>query len=254
MRFKNRVPLHTAADVKKAKYAGSLAAEVLAMITEHIRPGITTDELDRICHDFIVHKQKAKPANVGYHGFPKTVCASPNHVVCHGIPDGTVLNEGDILNIDVAVIKDGWFGDTSRMYTVGKVSDDAQRLVDTTYHAMMAGIQKVRAGATLGDVGHAIQKLAEEAGYSIVREYCGHGIGREMHEPPQVLHWGRPQTGLVLREGMEATEAELRQHVAQRVADFKVPRRILRLEAIPLNDTGKMQRIGMAKRLGLIDD
>jgi methionyl aminopeptidase len=202
MRFKNRVPLHTAADVKKAKYAGSLAAEVLAMISEHIRPGITTDELDRICHDFIVHKQKAKPANVGYHGFPKTVCASPNHVVCHGIPDGTVLNEGDILNIDVAVIKDGWFGDTSRMYTVGKVSDDAQRLVDTTYHAMMAGIQKVRAGATLGDVGHAIQKLAEEAGYSIVREYCGHGIGKIYHDEPTVLHYGRPGTGMTLQAGM----------------------------------------------------
>ena len=202
MRSKSRIPLYNAADIKKAKYAGALAAEVLAMISEHVRAGVTTDELDRLCHDFIVNKQKAKPANVGYHGFPKTVCASLNDVVCHGIPDGTVLKDGDILNIDVAVIKDGWFGDTSRMYAVGQISGEAQRLVDVTYQSMMAGIRKVRPGATLGDVGFAIQHLAESSGYSIVEEYCGHGIGKIYHTEPTVLHFGKPGTGLVLKPGM----------------------------------------------------
>lgn len=202
MRSKSRVPLHPQADINKAKYAGALAAEVLAMITEHVKPGITTEELDRICNDFIVNKQKAKPANVGYHGFPKTVCASLNEVVCHGIPDATVVKDGDILNIDVAVIKDGWFGDTSRMYAVGSVSAEAQKLIDTTYRAMMAGVRKVRPGATLGDVGHAIQQVAENAGYSIVEEYCGHGIGKIYHTEPTVLHYGRPGSGLMLKPGM----------------------------------------------------
>lgn len=219
MRKTRRIPLHNAADIKKARHAGALAAEVLAMLTEHVKPGVTTDELDRICHEFIVHKQKAKAANIGYHGFPKTVCASPNHVVCHGIPDATPLLAGDIVNIDVAVIKDGWYGDTSRMYLVGDVAPEAKRLVDTTYHAMMAGIRQVRPGARLGDVGHAIQKTAENAGFSIVREYCGHGIGQIYHDEPTVMHYGTPGTGLQLQAGMiftiepmlNAGEAEVRQ-------------------------------------------
>ena len=193
-------------DIAKMRVAGRLAAEVLEMIKEYVVPGVSTEELDRRCHDYIRKVQKATPANVGYHGFPKTLCTSINGVVCHGIPsEKDVLNDGDIVNIDVTVIKDGWHGDTSRMYFAGTPSPEAQKLVDTTYAAMMAGIRAVRPGARLGDVGHAIQKLAEGAGYSVVRDYCGHGIGRVYHEEPQVLHYGRPNTGLLLKEGMTFT-------------------------------------------------
>ncbi|MEC4717556.1 type I methionyl aminopeptidase [Noviherbaspirillum sp. CPCC 100848] len=199
---RNQVPLRSDAEIEMARRAGALAADVLRMITEHVRPGITTGELDRICHDYIVDELKAIPANVGYNGFPKTICTSVNHVICHGIPSDKQLKDGDIINIDVAVIKDGWFGDTSRMYFVGEPGILARRLVRTTYEAMRAGILAVRPGATLGDVGHAIQTVAHREGFSVVREYCGHGIGTIYHDTPQVLHFGQPRTGLVLEPGM----------------------------------------------------
>jgi methionyl aminopeptidase len=201
-----RIKLKNDKQIAQMRVAGQLAAEVLEMIREHVVPGVTTEELDRRCNEYIRKVQKATPANVGYHGFPKTLCTSVNGVVCHGIPsEREVLRDGDIVNIDVTVIKDGWHGDTSRMFFVGAPRPEAKRLVDTTFEAMMAGIAAVRPGARLGDVGHAIQKLAEGAGYSVVREYCGHGIGRVYHEEPQVLHYGRPGTGLVLQKGMTFT-------------------------------------------------
>ena len=202
---KHTIDLKSAADLVMARAAGQLAAQVLHMIAEHVKPGVTTDQLDQLCHDYIVNVQQAVPANVGYLGFPKTVCTSVNHVICHGIPSGKPLKDGDILNIDVAVIKDGWFGDTSRMYFVGTPSPLAQRLVRTTYEAMRAGILQVRPGATLGDVGHAIQSVAHKEGFSVVREYCGHGIGKVYHDEPQVLHYGRPGQGLRLEPGMVFT-------------------------------------------------
>ncbi|AMP12605.1 type I methionyl aminopeptidase [Collimonas pratensis] len=198
--------IKSAADIAKLRIAGALAADVLLMIAEHVKPGVTTDELDRLCHDYIVNVQKVIPANVGYHGFPKTVCISVNDVICHGIPsEQEVLKDGDIVNIDVAVIADGWFGDTSRMYFVGEPSTLARRLVNTTYEAMCAGIRQVRPGATLGDVGHAIQSVAQREKFSIVREYCGHGIGQIYHEDLQVLHYGNPGEGLRLKPGMVFT-------------------------------------------------
>ncbi len=200
-----RGPLKTPAEIELSRAAGRLAADVLRMIGEHVKPGVTTGQLDQLCHDFIVDVQKAIPANIGYHGFPKTVCASVNHVVCHGIPSDKPLKKGDIVNIDVAVIKDGWFGDTSRMYFVGEPSALAKRLVDTTYEAMVAGIRAVRPGATLGDVGYAIQQVARREGFSIVRDYCGHGIGQVYHDDPQVCHFGRPGDGVRLQEGMVFT-------------------------------------------------
>jgi methionyl aminopeptidase len=200
--MKANVKINTAADIARSRAAGALAAEVLAMITPHVKAGVTTDELDRICHDYIVNVQQAVPGNVGYHGFPKTVCASVNEVVCHGIPSNRALRDGDIVNIDIAVIKDGWYGDTSRMYFVGAPSAQARRLVKTTYEAMCAGIRVVRPGATLGDIGHAIQAVAEKDGFSVVREYCGHGIGKVYHDEPQVLHYGYPGQGLQLKAGM----------------------------------------------------
>jgi methionyl aminopeptidase len=175
------------------------------MIGAHIVPGVTTEELDRICHDYIVNVQKSIPANVNYKGYPKTLCTSVNHVVCHGIPGDRVLKGGDILNIDVTVIKDGFHGDTSRMYFVGKPSVQAQRLTEVCFEAMWRGIRKVRPGARLGDIGHAIQTFVESQSFSVVREYCGHGIGRVYHEDPQVLHYGEPDTGLELRPGMTFT-------------------------------------------------
>jgi methionyl aminopeptidase len=200
------VTIKTPQDIDKMREAGRLAAEVLALMTEHVKPGVTTEELDRIAYEHIVNVQKAVPANVGYRGFPKTLCTSVNHVICHGIPSpGKVLKDGDIVNIDVTVIKDGWHGDTSRMYFVGKPSVLAKRLVDTAHEAMMQGIRQVRPGATLGDIGHAIQKHAEAAGFSVVRDYCGHGIGRVYHEDPQVLHYGRPGTGMKIEKGMVFT-------------------------------------------------
>ncbi len=200
------VPIKSRSDLAMARAAGALAADVLRMIAPHVKAGVTTEELDRLCHDHIVDVQDAVPANVGYHGFPKTICASVNHVVCHGIPSADKkLQKGDIVNIDVAVIKDGWFGDTSRMYYVGEPSKLARRLVDTTYEAMRAGIREVRPGATLGDVGHAIQSVARREGFGIVRDYCGHGIGQIYHDEPQVTHFGNPGEGLRLQEGMVFT-------------------------------------------------
>ena len=187
--MKTRVPLRSSAEIAKAREAGELAAAVLHMLTPHVQAGVSTEALDQRCHDFIVNELRAIPANVGYHGFPKTVCASVNHMVCHGIPSAsTVLQDGDIVNIDVAVIKDGWFGDTSRMYCVGQPSALARRLVDTTYEAMVAGILQVRPGAALGDIGHAIQSVAQREGFSVVREYGGHGIGQIYHDAPHVAH------------------------------------------------------------------
>ena len=196
------IPLRNKEQIEKARIAGALAAEVLAMITPYVRPGITTEELDQLCYDYIVHKQKAIPANVGYHGYKKTICASVNHVVCHGIPDNYALQEGDIVNIDIAVIKDGWFGDTSRMYYVGQPSPEAKLLSETTHEAMWAGIKAVRPGASLGDIGYAIQTVAHREGFSVVREYCGHGIGTTYHDEPQVLHYGQAGTGTRLKPGM----------------------------------------------------
>ena len=191
-----KVKIHSAAEIEQARTAGNLAAQVLAMIGEHVRPGVTTEQLDAICHDYIVNTLKCIPANIGYHGYTKTVCTSVNHVVCHGIPtDKKGLRDGDIVNIDVALICDGWYGDTSRMYYVGTPSIRAKRLVEVTYDAMLAGIR-------LGDIGHSIQTFAENQGFSIVREFCGHGIGRKFHEEPQVLHYGRPGTLEELVPGM----------------------------------------------------
>jgi len=200
-----QITLKSPEEQEKLRIAGALAADVLDMITEHVVPGVSTEELDRICHDYIVNVQGAIPANVGYRGFPKTVCTSVNHVVCHGIPNERRLKSGDIVNIDVAVIKDGYHGDTSRMYFAGQPPVLAQRLAETCRQAMWRGIDVVRPGAQLGDVGHAIQSYSEGQGFSVVREYCGHGIGRIYHEDPQVLHYGEPGTGLELVAGMVFT-------------------------------------------------
>ncbi len=198
--------IKTPAEIAMARAAGALAADVLRMIAPHVQPGVTTERLDQLCHEYIVQVQGATPANVGYSGYTKTLCTSVNHVVCHGIPrPDEVLKNGDIINIDVAVLKDGWYGDTSRMYFVGEPGRLARRLVRTTYEAMRAGIRAVKPGATLGDVGHAIQTVAHRERFSVVREYCGHGIGQIYHDDPQVLHWGRPGTGLRLEEGMVFT-------------------------------------------------
>ncbi|WP_147694577.1 type I methionyl aminopeptidase [Vogesella mureinivorans] len=202
MANQRQVVLRNAEEIALSRRAGALAAELLQMIGPHVQPGVTTDELDRLCREYIINVQQAKPANIGYHGYPKTICASVNHVICHGIPNDKKLQDGDIVNIDVAVIKDGWYGDSSRMYYVGTPSPLAKRLVDTTYEAMCAGIRAVRPGARLGDVGHAIQQVALREGFSVVREYCGHGIGTVYHTEPEVLHYGRPGTGLTLAPGM----------------------------------------------------
>ena len=200
------VNLKTPEEIAKMRIAGRLAAEVLDMIGAHVKPGGTTEELDRICHDYIVNVQGTIPANVGYRGYPKTLCTSVNNVICHGIPnEAKVLKDGDIVNIDVTVIKDGWHGDTSRMYYVGTPSVMARRLVEVTREAMWRGIRAVKPGATLGDVGNAIQEYAESERFSVVREYCGHGIGKVYHDEPQVLHYGKPGQGLVLKPGMTFT-------------------------------------------------
>ncbi len=200
-----QVTIKTPEEQAKMRTAGRLAAEVLDMIAQHVVPGVTTEELDRLCHDYIVDVQRSVPANLNYRGFPKTICTSVNHVVCHGIPNDKRLKAGDIVNIDVTVIRDGFHGDTSRMYLVGKAPAHAQRLIETCFAAMWRGIETVRPGAHLGDIGHAIQSFVEENDYSVVREYCGHGIGRVYHEDPQVLHYGEPGTGLELKAGMTFT-------------------------------------------------
>ncbi|PJK05052.1 type I methionyl aminopeptidase [Lysobacteraceae bacterium NML95-0200] len=200
------ITIKTPEEIEKMREAGRLAAEVLDLMSEYVRPGISTEELDRIANEHIIKVQKTIPANIGYRGFPKTLCTSVNNVICHGIPsESKVLKDGDIVNIDVTVIKDGWHGDTSRMYYAGTPSVMAKRLVDTTYEAMWRGIRTVRPGATLGDIGEAIQKFVEAQRFSVVREYCGHGIGRVYHEDPHVLHYGRAGDGLVLKPGMTFT-------------------------------------------------
>jgi methionyl aminopeptidase len=196
-----QVRLHGPADFEGMRAAGRLAAECLDFVTPHVQPGVTTGELDTLCHDFIV-AHGAVPAPLGYRGFPKSICTSVNHVVCHGIPGDKVLRDGDIVNVDVTVILDGWHGDTSRMFFIGKPNVKARKLVEITYEAMMRGIAAVRPGATLGDVGHAIQSWAESNRCSVVRDFCGHGLGRVFHEPPNVMHYGKPGRGLVLQEGM----------------------------------------------------
>ena len=204
------ITLKTAADLAGMRIAGRLASEVLDMLSAHVRPGISTEQLDKLAHDHIVHVQGGVPAPLnyappGYVPYPKSTCISINHQVCHGIPNDRALKNGDIVNIDVTVIKDGWHGDTSRMFVVGEGSIAAKRLCALTYEAMWRGIAKVRPGARLGDIGHAIQTFAEHQGMSIVREFCGHGIGRKFHEEPQVLHYGKPGTLEALVPGMVFT-------------------------------------------------
>lgn len=199
------VTIKTPDEIEKMRVAGRLAADVLHMIQPHVVPGVTTDELDRICHDFIVNEQQAIPAPLNYHGFPKSICTSVNHQVCHGIPSDKKLKNGDIINIDITVIKDGYHGDTSKMYGVGKVSISAERIMRISYECMRRGIEMVKPGVQLGDIGHVIQQHAENANCSVVREYCGHGIGIKFHEDPQVLHYGTPGTGLTLEPGMTFT-------------------------------------------------
>ncbi len=194
--------IHTASELDGMRKAGRLAAEVLDFITPHVQPGVTTEKLDKLCHDYILD-HKAIPAPLGYKGYPKSICTSVNHVVCHGIPDEKALLDGDIINIDVTVILDGWHGDTSRMYFAGdKIPVKAKLLVDATYEAMMLGIQTVKNGSHLGDIGEAIQTYAEGKRLSVVREFCGHGIGKTFHTPPSVLHYGEKGDGPKLRTGM----------------------------------------------------
>jgi len=204
------ISIKSAADIEGMRVAGRLTSEVLDMLAEHVKPGVTTNQLDKLAHDLIVHEQKAIPAPLnyappGHRPYPKSICASVNHQVCHGIPGDRILRAGDVLNVDVTVIKDGFHGDSSRMYYVGEPGIQARRLVDTTYECMWRGIAQVRPGAQLGDIGAAIQAHAESHGYSVVREFCGHGIGRKFHEEPQVLHYGKAGTGLRLEAGMTFT-------------------------------------------------
>ena len=199
------VSIKTPQEIEKMRVAGKLASEVLDMIGDHVKPGVTTDELNTICHDHITNVQKAVPAPLNYRGFPKSICTSVNHQVCHGIPGPKKLKKGDIVNIDITVIKDEFHGDTSRMFYVGEPSVRARRVCEISLECMHLGIEMVKPGVQLGDIGHAIQTHAEKNHCSIVREYCGHGIGRVFHEEPQVLHYGKPGTGLVLQEGMTFT-------------------------------------------------
>ena len=196
-----RITIHKPEDFAGMRRAGKLAAETLDMITAHVRPGISTGEIDNLCHDYMVERS-AIPATLGYRGYTKSSCTSVNHVVCHGIPGDRVLVDGDIINIDVTVILDGWHGDSSRMYVAGEASTKAKLLMDVTYDAMMKGIAAIRPGATLGDIGHAIQVHVEKHRFSVVRDFCGHGIGRHFHEPPNILHFGRPGEGPKLKPGM----------------------------------------------------
>lgn len=200
------VTIKTPEEIAKMRVAGRMAAECLEMIEDYVKPGVSTAELDRIIHNHIVDVQDAIPACLNYRGFPKSICTSVNHVICHGIPsEKKILKDGDIINIDVTVIKDGYFGDTSKMYFVGKRSPHMDRLVQVTQECLYKGIELVKPGTRLGDIGHVIQQHAHANYYSVVREYCGHGIGSEFHEDPQVLHYGKPDTGLELKEGMTFT-------------------------------------------------
>ncbi|MCG0995187.1 type I methionyl aminopeptidase [Acetobacter indonesiensis] len=204
MAGRSGIVLHTEQDFEGLRAAGRLAAATLDMITPFVKPGVTTEELDRIIHEYTLD-HGAIPAPLNYRGYPKASCISINHVVCHGIPSEKRLQEGDIVNIDVTSIVDGWYGDNSRMYTVGRVPVKAAKLIKTTYDCLMRGIEVVRPGATLGDIGHAIQTLAEKNRYSIVQDFCGHGIGRTFHAEPNVLHYGRPGEGMKLKAGMVFT-------------------------------------------------
>ena len=205
------IEIKSAADIEHMRVAGRLAAEVLDFIAPHVRAGVTTGEIDRLCHDYMVNVQGTIPAPLnyapaGYTPYPRSICTSVNHQVCHGVPDDTkVLKNGDIVNIDVTVIKEGYHGDNSRMYFVGEPSIAARRLCEITYECMWLGIAQVKPGAALGDIGHAIQVHAEKNGYSVVREFCGHGIGRKFHEDPQILHYGRPGTLDRVQAGMTFT-------------------------------------------------
>ena len=192
-------------EIDQMRVAGRLAAEVLRMIGPHVQAGVTTGELDELCHAYITEEQGAIPAPLNYRGFPRSICTSVNNVICHGIPGDKRLKEGDIVNIDITVIKDGWHGDTSKMFLVGNPTVKARRICDIAYQSMVTGIEMVKPGVRLGDIGHAIQRYAEGQGGSVVREYCGHGIGRGFHEDPQVLHYGRPGSGEVLVPGMVFT-------------------------------------------------
>lgn len=203
--MRNHVVINSPAQIAQSKLAGMLAAEVLAMIAEHVKPGVTTDQLDKLCHDYIVNVQKAIPGNVGYHGFPKTVCTSVNDVVCHGIPSATPLKDGDIVNIDVTVIKDGFHGDTSKMFIVGKPTILGERLCRITQESLYLAIKMVKPGIRLRTLGKEIQKFVEAENFSVVREYCGHGIGEGFHEEPQVLHYDADDGGVILQTGMAFT-------------------------------------------------
>ena len=201
------IEIKTSQDIEAMREAGRLASEVLDFITPHVVPGVTTGELDRLCHDYMVNVQGTIPAPLnyappGYSPFPRSICTSVNHQVCHGIPGDKKLKSGDIVNLDITVIKDGYHGDTSRMFLVGEASRAAQRLCEVTRESMWLGIEAIRPGARLGDIGHAVQTHAAACGYSVVREFCGHGIGRRFHEEPQILHYGRPGTGITLEPGM----------------------------------------------------
>ncbi len=199
------VHIKTEEEIQKMRVAGKLAGQVLTMIEPYVKPGITTNEIDEICHDYIVNMLEAVPAPLNYRGFPKSICTSLNHQVCHGIPSDKKLKSGDIINIDITVIKDGYHGDTSKMFLVGKPSIQGQRVCDISHTALWKAIDIVRPGIRLGDIGHTIQQYVESQNCSVVREYCGHGIGREFHEEPQVLHYGKPGTGLELEAGMTFT-------------------------------------------------
>lgn len=196
------IHIKTADEVEKMRIAGQLAAEQLRMIEPYIKSGVTTDELNDICHQYTLEVQKAIPAPLNYHGFPKSICTSVNHQVCHGIPSNKKLKNSDIVNIDVTVIKDGYHGDTSKMFFVGEPSILAKRVCRISHECMVLGIEQVKPGAHLGDIGHAIQQYAEASNCSVVREYCGHGIGKTFHEEPQVLHYGTPGTGIIMEPGM----------------------------------------------------
>jgi methionyl aminopeptidase len=204
-RAKMGIILKTKEEIEQMRVAGQMAGEVLRMIAPHVQPGIRTIELDEICHEYITGRQNAIPAPLDYRGFPRSICTSVNNVICHGIPGDKLLKDGDIINIDITVIKDGWHGDTSKMFLVGKPSIKGKRISEIAYRSMVTGIEMVRPGVRLGDIGHAIQSYAEKQGCSVVREYCGHGIGRGFHEDPQVLHYGRPGTGEELKPGMVFT-------------------------------------------------
>ncbi|MEQ1663540.1 MAG: type I methionyl aminopeptidase [Thiobacillus sp.] len=204
------VTIKSGAEIEGMRVAGRLGSEVLDYITPFVKPGVTTDALDRLCHDYMVNVQGTVPAPLnyapsGHTPYPKSICASVNNQVCHGVPGDKLLKNGDIVNLDITVIKDGWHGDTSRMFVVGEATTQARRLIQITYEAMWVGIARVKPGVRLGDIGHAIQQFAENHGYSVVREFCGHGIGRNFHEEPQVLHYGKPGTGMTLEPGMTFT-------------------------------------------------